>query len=106
MTPVTRGAELLQPLPEPLPHVDDPVRHGLDAVAPLLVQGRVLDDSVHNSAAVSWRIGVHGADDQGHLGPVMRSVNWVLIFMQLILEVNGIVLVVEHHCQVSSSFVV
>ena len=81
MTPVTRGAELLQPLPEPLPHVDDPVRHGLDAVAPLLVQGRVLDDSVHNSAAVSWRIGVHGAYDQGHLGPVMRLVNWGLIFL-------------------------
>ena len=63
VTPVPRRPELLKSLPQALSHVDNPVRHGLDAVAPLLVQGRVLDDSVHNSAAVSWRIGVHGTDD-------------------------------------------
>ena len=80
VAPVPWGPELLQPLPQALPHVDDPVSHSLDAVAPLLVQGRVFYDSIHYPAAVGWRVGVHGTDDQGHLGPTMLYIDCVLDF--------------------------
>ena len=50
-----------------LPHGDDSIRHSLDAVPPLLEEGLVLEDSVDNPGAVGGWIGVHRADDEGHL---------------------------------------
>ena len=69
VTPVPGCPELLQPGPQPLSHANDPVRHHLDALLPLAVQGGVLQDGVHDPAAVGGGVGVHGADDESHLGP-------------------------------------
>ena len=69
VAPVPRGPQRLQPLPQARPHVDDPVRHGLDAVPPLAVEGGVLQHGVHYPAPVGRGVGVHRSDDQSHLGP-------------------------------------
>lgn len=65
--PSARCAQFLQPLPESGSHGDDPFRHDLDAVLPLLVQGRVLKNNVYNSGSVSRWVGVHGSHQQSYL---------------------------------------
>ena len=68
MGPGSRGAQLLQSLTQARPHADNAVRHGADSIAPLLIQGRVFENSVDNAAAVGRWVGVHGPHNERHLG--------------------------------------
>ena len=107
MAPVPWRGELLQPLPQPGPHVDDPVRHGLDAVSPLLVQAGVLQHGVNNPAAMSRGVGVGGTNNQGHLGSKASLTNYISNFLTHILpKVCGKLFVFEDNSEIASPLIV
>ena len=90
VAPVSWGSKVFNPLPESFSHVNNPGGHGSDAVPPLLVEVRIVQDSIHYPDSVSWWIRVHGPDDQGHLG----------------LEVHNVALILHDDSQITSPFII